>query len=136
MHEKLPLLPCTGSPSACMEPLYHVWRDACCYLLQISSILACATSPLQAQGLRRQPDLKDAQACRALQVHRFPNIKLEVRVRSCRAFLNQPRWSSCSFLPSKEPPRWAGRLATVAAESADVAPAVARAVASRVAYGS
>ena len=33
----------------------------------------------------RHPDLEDAQAGRALQVHRFPNIKLEVRIRSCDA---------------------------------------------------
>ena len=42
-------------------------------------------SAVSAQEGVRHPDLEDAQAGRALQVHRFPNIKLEVRVRSCHA---------------------------------------------------
>ena len=42
-------------------------------------------SAVSAQEGVRRPDLEDAQAGRALQVHRFPNIKLEVRVRSCHA---------------------------------------------------
>ena len=56
------------------------------------------------------PDLEDAQAGGALQVHRLAHVELEVGVGARHApAAVHPDGRHGLFLPTKEPPRWAGQ---------------------------